>query len=56
MSIAKHILSAVGGYEMERVGLNITWNRLCNTKGHARGNVSLDLANEHLNNDFKGVL
>ena len=56
MSRAKHINLAVGGYETELVSFNITWSRLCNTKGRARGNVGLDLVNEHLNNDFKGVL
>ena len=45
---------AVGGYETERVTLNMVWNRFCNSKGRPRGSIGLDLVNEHLNKEFKG--
>ena len=50
------LTSDVGGYQPQNTREDLVWNRLCNMKGCPGGNIGLDLANEFLNNDFKGKL
>lgn len=49
------IVTDIGGALPERLRQDLIWNRVANVKGREGGNVGLDLVNEFLNNDFKGV-
>ena len=37
------------------VAFEIIWNRVANLKGKPNKNIPLDLVNEFLNKDFKGI-
>ena len=44
----------MGGTAVPRLREELTFCRVANTTGHARGNIELDLVNEHFNRDMKG--
>ena len=48
------LIPVVGGFVGERLRHELTWERLCNTRGKPAGNIGLDLKNENFNNSFKG--
>lgn len=43
------------GWESERISHELTWDRVANVNGGRGTNIGLDLLNEFLNNDFKGM-
>ena len=45
----------VSGCVPERIQKNLVWNRTAQLKGGANCNLELDLVNEFLNRNFKGM-
>ena len=54
MLISNNYLIAVQGWLCPKLAHEITWNRTVNLHGGAGHNIAKDLANEFLNNEFKG--
>ena len=44
----------IEGYLPERLCMEMVWGRVANLSGGPGNNVPLDLANEFMNNEFKG--
>ena len=49
------MLLETSGFLCERLKQDLTWNRVANLSGRPGGNIGLDLVNEFLNNNFKGI-
>ena len=45
----------IQGFQTQRLGHEIVWNRTANLTGGEGHNLPLDLVNEFLNRDFKGL-
>ena len=39
----------------QRLRHDMTWNRVANVQGKQGGNIGMDLLNEFLSNEFKGI-
>ena len=49
------LLALANGMFGPRLAKEVVWNRTANIEGEPGHNIELDLLNEHLNLDFKGM-
>ena len=48
--------TGIGGFAPERIRMDLTWNRVCNSTGMSGVSVGFYLGNQHINLDIKGTL
>ena len=49
------VLTGLAGWLPSRLRKDLTWNRTVNLTGGPGRNLAMDLVNEFLNNEFKGM-
>ena len=49
------VFVGVNGFYSPRIRHDAVWNRVANITGGAGKNIAYDLANEFINNEFKGI-